>query len=363
MRKRYLWPGVILALMAVSLGYIGIGTQIYEQYHLAYANYQFAPTSQCGALIAWSPPQTIYMGIYVNQPSLVTIRYRSPTPQTLHITLGIPHFTEDQGITVQAASAFQMQSFKPPLLDEQALDALTGPDQRQAQLHLRVQSGSSAICDSTTSVLLKSRLWMHWGDITTGGNAAYLAGWVTPEAPTIADLIGHAAQWLEAHPGRYSGTSALYGYNAGQATEQDVRNQVDAIFDTLQSVYRMHYAQDNVPYNRDQRIQLPEDILRTSAPTGMCVETTAILASAIERLGMRPYIILVPGHAFLGVALGADQSAPIEYWETSDLNGGISGNQANLNGNTEYTVNQQASKILRVIDVGYERQQGIEPIE
>src|SRR5262249_46391803 len=154
-------------------------------------------------------------------------------------------------------------------------------------------------------------------------NTRYLAGWVTPQSPAIADLLGRAAEQLAEHPEHYAGQARLNGYDQGQATPAGVRAQVDAIFDTLQFDYRLHYAEENVPYNTDsmQLIQLPADILTRAAPTGMCVETSAILASAVEHLGMRPYIVIVPGHAFLGVAMGAGSTAQIQYWETSDLNG------------------------------------------
>lgn len=363
MRKRYIWLGALLALVVASAGYVGVGTRLYEQYHLAYATYQFAPTSSCGTLIAWSPPTTLYTGLYMNQPSLVAVRYRSATPQMLHITVGIPHFTQDQTMAAQAAVGFQQETFKPALLDNSVLDALVGPDQREADIHLRVQSSAGDICDTTAPVLLKSRLWMPWGNLATSDSVPYLAGWITPQAPSVANLVGHAADWLTAHPTLYPTTSALYGYNAGNATPQDVRNQVNALFDTLQSLYHMRYAADNVPFDSDQRIQLPQDILQSVAPTGMCVETTVIMASAIERLGMRPYVIFVPGHAFLGVALGVSQTAPVEYWETSDLNGGVNGSQANVHGDTEYAQAQSSHHIVRIIDVEYERQQGIEPIE
>jgi hypothetical protein len=95
----------------------------------------------------------------------------------------------------------------------------------------------------------------------------------------------------------------------------------------------------------------------------MCLETTAILASAVEHLGMRPFIIIIPGHAFLGVALSADVGAPIEYWETSDLNDGVSGQQANIHGQNEYLTARSGGHILGVVDIQYERQQGIDPIE
>ena len=78
---------------------------------------------------------------------------------------------------------------------------------------------------------------------------------------------------------------------------------------------------------------------------------------------MRPYIVIVPGHAFLGVALGVDPGSPVEYWETSDLNGGVDGSQADLHGNDEYATEAQHGAVERVIDIQYERAHGIAPIE
>src|SRR5258708_38449607 len=175
------------------------------------------------------------------------------------------------------------------------------------------------------------------------------------------DLVGRTDDWILQHPNAYGGITALRGYAGGRASTQDVREQVNALFDTLRGVYHLHYASDNVVFGRDQRIQLPQDVMRNSPPSGMCVQTTVILASAIERLGMRSFIVLVPGHAFLGVALGLNPAAPISYWERSflDVN---SASQPNLNADPEY--NQlPCQDAVRVVDISYERSVGVEPME
>ena len=325
-----------------------------EGYHLAYANYRFIPTGPCDALVAWSPPSVLYTGLYVNQPSLLTLRYRSSDPQTLHITVAIPDFTLAQTLEVQAAQAFQQLAFKPPLLGGNVLDSLVSVDQRQAEIQLSVQ-GAAGSCTVTSSVLLKSRLWMRWTDPATGAdNSDYLAGWVTPSDPSIAALVASAET--------YASTHSFPGYLAG--SQQEVLNEVNALFNTLQSVYHVQYAPTALTNGTDdaQRIQLPRDVLDNSAHIAMCVETTAILASAVERLGMLPYIIIVPGHAFLGVALSGDASAPISYWETSDLNGS-DGAQANVEGTNEYDTAVAHNQIGRVVNIQLERQRGIQPID
>ena len=362
MHRRYFWLAVALAVLIVSAtGYILAGNYLYAQYQTSLSSY----TTSCDALISWNPPTRLYTGLYVNAPALVTVQYRSPIRQTLRISLGIPQFTQEQSVQVTATASFQQHTFKPPILSPTAttLDALVGPGQRAAQLHLQVQSLNKVLCDTNVPVTLFSRQIMLWRDPSGVDNSAYLAGWVTPNDPDITNLIGRASDRLAASPASYPSTSAMHGY-VGGATADDVRGQVNALFDTLQFDYHVHYASDNALYNTDatQRIQLPADILQQSAPTGMCVETTAILASAIERLGMFPYIIIVPGHAFLGVALGVDPGALIEYWETSDLNG-ATGSQAHVDGQGEYLAYQQRGQNPHVINIQYERQHDIKPIE
>src|SRR5262249_26831626 len=143
MRKRTLSLGAVIALLATAaFSYLSIGQNLYASYHRAYATYQFAPAGSCGALIAWSPPPVLYTGLYVNQRELVTVRFRSPTPQTLRISVSIPRFTQEQTVQVVAISAFQTLLFKPPLFDASVLDSLASTDQRAAQLQLRVETQS-----------------------------------------------------------------------------------------------------------------------------------------------------------------------------------------------------------------------------
>ncbi len=355
-----------LALLIGASAYVAVGLHLYDRYQLAYRTYR--PYSACGVLITWSPPTDVLTAFYVNQPQFLVVRYRSPHPQALRLTLGIPSFTQDQSFDVQGTPAFQSQAFKPPLSAPTVLDSLVGPHARGAQIVLRVRNESGHVCDTSWPVRLESRQLMQWQDAAGTDESGYLAGWVTPQDDIISTLVGRTADWLTdpAHRAFYPAASALYGYNGGQASPSAVIDQVNALFDTLQLVYHVHYVDENVPFqqNTTQLIQLPKDVLGSSAPTGMCVETTALMASAIERMGMRPFIVIVPHHAFLGVALGPGPSAPLSYWETSDLNGGgLKGDQANIHGTTEYNTFQQQGQILRVIDIERERQQGIEPIE
>jgi hypothetical protein len=286
----------------------------------------------------------------------------------LQISVSIPQFTQEQTIQVQATPDFRSQAFKPQVLGTPVLDSLVGPGQRPAEVHLHIENSSGVVCQTSADIVLKSRQWMLWYDSARRINyAPFLAGWVTPTATAIRTLIGRASRRVSDNPTDYpelSALSGLPGYDSG-VTPTEVIEEVDAIFDTLQFDYHLTYASDNIPYLQDstQRIQLPSDILNSPAPSGMCVETTAIMASAVESLGMRPYFVIVPGHAFLGVALGTSPNAPLGYWETSDLIGGITGSQANIDGDGKFVQYHSKQEILETVDVELERQLGIMPIE
>ncbi len=355
-------------LLALVGGYVGFGLRLFGQYQRAYANYQVDAASACGVIVTWNPPPRVFTGFYPNQAHLVTVGYRSAFPQALQLTLSIPTFTQEQSVYVRGAAQSQQQAFKPPLLNADVLDTLIGPGSRDAQIVLSIHSGNGNTCPIYAPVRLESRQRMQWQDNAGHDQSGYLAGWVTPQAPEVSRLVSLAAAWLAdpAHASDYSSAPAFFGYDQGRASPRAVTEQVNALFDTLQFKSHLQYVDDGkVPYGEaaTQLIQLPKDVLSNTPPTGMCVETTVLLASAAERIGLRTFIVIVPRHAFLGVALGSGPNATKAYWETSLLGSGENGDRANNVGMSEYNQFTAQGQILKIVDVESERQQGIQPIE
>ncbi len=363
MRKRRIaLSALLVALAAASVVYVAVGMRVYAQYQAAYDAYSLS----CGGLLAWSPPPALYAGLYVNQPELVTVNVRSATPSLAKVTVSIPGFTTPQEIEVQSDPSFQALAFKPPLLTQSALSASSDASQWSARIVATARITGHAMCQTSARLTLYSRQWMRWRDPLTGTDLTpYIAGWVTPQSPDVGTLVGKASQQLRDHPELYDNLPALFGYDQGRATASQVRDEVDALFDALQNDYHLRYSADNAPFTstNSQIVREPGDILASDSPSGMCVETTVILASAVERLGMRPYIVFTASHAYLGVALGAGANAQRAYWETSDLNGSALGSQANVDGDAEYATDLSTHAVTAMIDIAYERSQGIEPIE
>ena len=146
-------------------------------------------------------------------------------------------------------------------------------------------------------VFLHSASDLYWG--RKFSNAQLLARWVTPHDDKILQLVSKAERLV---PG-----GRLRGYNPTPhvAVEDQVRAQVKAVFQAMRrsgiSYVSSIYTFGNYP-GETQRIRLPRETLELS--NANCIDVSVAFASAVENLGMKPVIVIVPGHAFTGVRLG-----------------------------------------------------------
>ena len=356
---------VLLGLFLAAAVYVGGGLRSYQLFQQAYALYG---QGSCGAEFKWtlnpqalaatsaSQPELV-TAFYTNLTSLVTVSYRSAIPQHITLSVGIPHFSQEQPFEVDATAGWKEQSFLPPMLPGM-IDALANVPYLDSQVVLNVRDASGKSCEDSKPLRLLSSRTMSW--LSQGGhnNADFLAAWVTPQDPAIRQLLDRATQRLKDNPSLYPGTTEMVGYDG---TQQDVINQVNAIYDTMEQDYHIRYSRITIEYGqpRTEDVLLPKDVLQSGL--GMCVETTVTMAAAIESLHMRPFIYIIPGHAFLGVAMGPTSNVR-QFWETSLLGQGNTGSQANQQGDSEY--NQKAGQVMDVVDITAERQQNhILPME
>lgn len=355
---------MILVLLGLTgTGYVWGGLKVYTAYQHQSAENNLQTNG--GIQISWTtdfgPTKSLPSAFYANLADIVKLQYKSSSSQELQVSIEIPGFTQQQTITVHATPTLQTVSLKPPLLPN-VLDSLTGGSFRAAQINVKVTDNSGQTrYQSSQSINLLSRYQMIWRDAAGQDHSNLIAAWVTPLDPHIQTLIGQAAQALQQDN---TSTPGMIGYR--NASNQDVINQVDAIFEAMNKKGQgVKYADTYVPYTRDgdnetsEQVKLPKDVLTDNS--GMCIETTLVMASAVENLGMHPYIVIIPGHAFLEVALGPDPNSPREAWETSLLGANYSGETARQFGDNELAQNQQ--HIITVIDIDAAIQAGIVPME
>ena len=125
----------------------------------------------------------------------------------------------------------------------------------------------------------------------------YLAVFVTPKSDAVQELLAKAIDYHPYH--------SLVGYQCNGCNsaewEENTNEQVKAIYDALKYEYHVRYLSMTTAFGSEtdivQRVNLPDETLRLG--TANCLDGTLLFASALEAIGINPYIVILPGHAFV----------------------------------------------------------------
>jgi hypothetical protein len=349
----------MIALIGLSGWYIAGGIQAYSRDQQSNLAIQEHCGGQSPVHICVQAPSVIlsaYYPFYVaSHSNLFMIQYSSGSPLTLEMSISITGFSQMETHTVNAIATVQSISFIPSVIS-QSLRLLTADE--SASLHVSVlDTAGHKYYINDIQLMLRSRWLMQW----TAANRLKIAAWVTPNDPAVIDLVRKSAAHLPLEP--TATPTAMIGYNNNRADPRAVRDQVDAIFDAMRLDYRIKYSQAPVPYAGPgensvglQYIKLPSEVMQQRS--GMCIELTALLASAVEHIGLNAEIVIIPGHAFLGVAVTQNDSK-FEYWDAVQVNSNIAGDSANLWADSEY---YNAKQVVDKILISDARNQGVDPM-
>src|SRR5579863_2756768 len=338
---------ILLVLLGLSGGYVVGGLQAYSRFQQS----NLANEQHCGGQepvhICVQTPMEIFSAFYpsyvANQTHQFTVKYSSSSPRTLLVSLSIVGMSEVQTQTVNATATTQFAYFVPPLIS-QSFRKLTFEDSTSVQVQV-TDTARHIYYLNDIHLLLHSRWLMQW----VASNRLQIGAWVTPDDPAVNTLVSQASSYLHLEPPPTP--PAMIGYNRADARE--VVAQVDAIYDTLLLRYDIQYLQASVPYGgpnsstaATENIKLPAEVLQQKS--GMCIELTVLLASAVERIGLQAEVVIIPGHAFLGVSVTPD-SKHFEYWDAAQMSNKVAGDSDNVSTDALYTSNVKDHTIVDTI--------------
>ncbi|HEV2471567.1 MAG TPA: hypothetical protein VGT44_20520 [Ktedonobacteraceae bacterium] len=359
-KKMTILLAMLVVVTAISGGFVVGGIQAYSRFQQS----SLAMQEQCGGQppvhICVQAPTEVFSAYYPFYLSTHTaqffVSYSSDSLLTLIINASVVGFTQLETHTVNATTVTQQKGFIPTLLNSAVRSQVADT---HTSLSVRVTDTRGKLYYTNDSpLLLHSHRLMQW----VAANRLKIAAWVTPDDPAVKSLVAKAASLLPNEPG--PAPVAMLGY-ANHATARAVRDQVDAIFDAMSQDYHMHYSQAPVPYGGPgdtnislQNIDLPAETL--AQRSGMCIELTVLLASAVEQIGLHAEIVIIPGHAFLGVATTPilTRNTAYEYWDAVDVNSNVAGDSANIYTDQRYKTYQ----IVDTIAISDARQAGVEPM-
>lgn len=133
--------------------------------------------------------------------------------------------------------------------------------------------------------------WNHW--VGTEMQYQELASFVMPNHAYIAHIIEKATPILQ----KYSRHASFNGYSL--ADNGAVIEQIRAIWSALMSENLKYLTLSTNYIDAGQRVMTPELISRYKH--GNCLDLSLLLCSCLERIGLSPCLVSVPGHIIAGV--------------------------------------------------------------
>ena len=281
----------------------------------------------------------------------ISVKVTNPTSEVLRnrIVVQIPGWSDPE---IQPIELGPREShtylFAPTLLQR----AYQNREIAAATATMTATDSSGQIIDQeTTPVRLRSVDDLYWGHDFE--YASFVASWVTPHDPAVEQLLSRAKEFM---PGR-----RLPGYESHNPAVQDRSTllQASAIYRALHE-QGVSYVKSSMTLGDhedfSERIRMPAESLNHFSAN--CIDGAVLYAAIFENLGMDPVIVLVPGHAFVGVRM-APMSGQYLYIETS-LTGRTSFAQS-LASARRTMAKFQPSEFIR-IDVRQARTDGIYPM-
>ena len=252
-------------------------------------------------------------GTYLDDFVIVTIKNDNTKPVKVIVTSEISGFTDKATNTVTVAAKTTEKQRQNPRLTTAALDELDS--ERPADLHLTVtyldNGTQKTLLDETQETLITSRRDFPWSikDMGQQTNFNLIGAMVTPSDPAVEALIRKAANYDPAG-------SMASGYDSTLDSDNSVYQRLADLWKAEAKDYKLRYISTTISFapGQSQRIRLPAEVLGQAS--GNCIELVLLYAAAVEALGMQPVVILVPGHAYLGVRVD-DTSDSYYFVETT----------------------------------------------
>lgn len=134
-------------------------------------------------------------------------------------------------------------------------------------------------------------------------SASLLAAFVRPNHPAVAALARDAARLR----GELAGESSFHTFQLPEQTREQRRAVADGVESSITAIYESlrlrKIAYSEPPAGWDyvhvgQRIRDHGEVANGGLAT--CMDSTVLTAAVIEDVGLRPLLVLIPGHIFVG---------------------------------------------------------------
>ncbi|WP_461634611.1 DUF4011 domain-containing protein [Glutamicibacter soli] len=217
-----------------------------------------------------------------------------------HFTVSVQLFSASGPLSEPADRILDLSANETVVLDldvsPDAAKFLALDTRQSGYLLVQLKQDAAVIAEQRSDIALLPA--NHWQGSRPQVSAEMLAAFVQPQHPAIESLLSRAQDVLKER----TGSSAINSFQGEDQEDSAARvDQIaEAIFDAMASSgirYSNPPASWDVEDSGGQRVRNPQEVLE--GKIGTCLDTTVVLAAALEAAGINSIVWLVDGHAFL----------------------------------------------------------------
>ena len=257
------------------------------------------------AVIEFTAVDSVFPSNYRMMDSLVTFTgYSDYGDVDVLIEVEVPGFTQLYKQKVLLGRQVTKLRIIPPLITG-TLDLDTEKTAQLVYSVTEVETGKLLIQESK-NIKLFSKFDMMWGDWETDEVSSWymyadsMLAWITPDAPEILSLKRDAVDYLiDITDGELDSLVGYQNYNYFESYYSNTWVQALAIQGAMSDNVKVRYNNSGFSMDAQQRVKLPADTL--NARSGICIETSLVMASALQSAGMHVMLLIPPGHAQVAV--------------------------------------------------------------
>ena len=245
--------------------------------------------------IEFSTVDELFPSNYRSLESLATFTgYCDYGEMDVLIEVEVPGFTQTYRQKVTLGRQVTKIRIVPPLITG-TIDLNT---EKTAQLAYSVTDADTGklIVQESKNIKMYSRYDIVFHGETAHAYTDNFLAWLTIEAPEIVELKRDAIDYLSYITN--GELQMLIGYQDIGLFGGDVYSntwvQAVAIQGAVSDMAKVRYNNSWFSMDAQQRVLLPADVIRTKS--GICVETSLLVASALQSMGMHCMLIFPPGH-------------------------------------------------------------------
>lgn len=217
-----------------------------------------------------------------------------------HFTVSVQLFSASGSLSESVDRILDLSSDEAVILDldvsPDAAKFLALDTRQSGYLLVQLRQNAEILAEHRSDIALLPA--NHWQGTQPQVSAEMLAAFVQPQHPAIDGLLSRAQDLLKER----TGSSAINSFQGEDQEDSAARvDQIaEAIFDAM-AAFGIRYS--NPPASWDvedsggQRVRNPQEVLE--GKIGTCLDTTVVLAAALEAAGINSIMWLVDGHAFL----------------------------------------------------------------